>query len=163
MDFAWVCTGLESEPAPPHVLLVQESPKMLSIFAVNPGKKRFPQEGAPMFVQDGLGSKELLSDRRHGSNCSVFVLESAYHGDKKKKKRARPRSHSLFPGAPRWAARHKCTPRSMAQRKGLSPRLMLAASCRAVCLAQSQREQIWSMGLAGYCKSWDQSCFPAGV
>lgn len=107
-----------------------------------------------------LRSKVLLSIRRHASNCSVFVFESAYHGEKK---RPRPRSHSVFPGALRWAERHKCTPSSTEQRKGLSPRLMLAASHCVVCLAQWQREQIWSMGLAGYCKSWDQSCFSAGV
>lgn len=27
---------------------------MLSVFAVNPGKKHLPREGAPTFVQDGF-------------------------------------------------------------------------------------------------------------
>ena len=57
MDFACVHTDLESEPAPPCVLSAQDSPKMLCGFAVNPGKKHLPREGAPMFVQDGFGEQ----------------------------------------------------------------------------------------------------------
>lgn len=57
LDFACVHTDLESETAPPHVLLAQESPKMLPIFVVNPSKKHLPREGAPMFVQDSFGEQ----------------------------------------------------------------------------------------------------------
>lgn len=54
LDFACVRIDLESGPSPPCVLFAHESPKMLSVFAVNPGKKHLPREGAPTFVQDGF-------------------------------------------------------------------------------------------------------------
>lgn len=116
LDFACVHIDLESGPAPPHVLFAHESPKMLSVFAVNPGKKHLPREGAPMFVQDVLGSKELLSIRRHGSNCSVFVFESAYHGKKKKTKtkvpQRLPRSSEMGSKAQMHTQQHRAAQRS---------------------------------------------------